>query len=130
MDDTRARISDPYTDEDLGPAEPERVHNVPIDTGYDGTKPNPVYRGLPYTYLAIGSDGEIHAVQLKASSDVTAAERHEVHREIYNRTRRRSPDGIGSGGVSLPAAAREPKIQTPAFRPASRDSQSTARGRG
>ena len=101
MRDDRPRIPDPYTGDDCGPAEPGRIVGPMPDDGYTGEKPNPVYRGLPYATLVIAPDGEIAAVQIKGGGQVSPDEHDARRREIYKRTRRKSDDGIGSGGAVL-----------------------------
>jgi len=128
VSDTRARVRDPYTGEDLGPADPGAILDLPIETGYDGIAPNPVYRGLPYAYLEVGPDGEIAGVRLKGHPDVRPDEKDAAHKATFQRMRRRTGDGLGSGGVvvpveghaieaaTLPPDARGPTMQTPASR--------------
>ncbi len=110
----RPRIEDPYTGEDLGPADPSQIAAVPLETGYDGTKPNPVYNGLPHFWLFIDAQGEIRSVAGKSGPEVDEDDRDAVHRAIFARMRRRSPDGLGSGGVTLRAPTRIGNMRKPA----------------
>jgi hypothetical protein len=80
---------DPYTGEPVNGQEPAvlaaRFAAAPPDDGYRGTKPNPVYRGLPWARLRLDARGEIVAVDFVTPTD---AMRRDRSRAIAARTRR------------------------------------------
>ena len=86
---------DAYTQEPIDDS-PAGTMDVEIETGYDGTKPNPVYPGLPWGTLVVNARGDIVSASVVCKHDVPEEERKEKALETMRRTRRRNPNESAS----------------------------------